>query len=361
MKRWVLNHILQWYRTGALAALLVVSLVCTSAAISGDGPTTVPPPAQQPATSPVAEPTDGGSDTTPMDIGKTVDETHAELEQNILEQAIRLDNFFGNVKTENQQKTEYQLRWRNSIRVDQGGGISLGTTLRASVQLSKINKRLHLVLTGEDEPGPFSSTLPEDPGSPGFDRNTQSVRVVNTELRYGLIHTKSLDTFLGAGFRFVIPPEAFVRGRSQYTYKISDVSLLRCGETLFIKNLGILGETTEIDLEHLLNKKTLLRWATTGTFSDEIKGMEWGTELSLIRELSPRDGITFTGGVYGTTGIDEVTNYRILARYRRNFLRSWLFYELEPEISWPRNNDGSVPTNFAVTFRIEVVFQGKEK
>lgn len=348
-------------RVGALPVLLTVLLVCGRTVHAGDGPSADQPLQSQPSPSAVAEPTDNTPDTTPTDIGKTVDETHAELERGILEQVVRLDNFFGNVKTENQQKTEYQLRWRNSIRVEQGGRISLGTTVRANVQLSKINERLHLVLTGEDEPGPFSSTLPQDPGSPGFDRNTQSVRVVNTELRYGLIQTPSLNMFLGAGFRFVLPPEAFVRARSQYTYKFSDVSLLRCGETLFVKNLGILGETTEIDLERTLNPKTLLRWSNTGTFSDEIKGLEWGTELSLIRELSPRDGITFTGGVYGTSGIDEVTNYRVLARYRRNFLRSWLFYELEPEISWPRSIDGSFPTNYALTFRIEVVFQGKEK
>ena len=57
-----------------------------------------------------------------MDAGvplqSAADETHAELERNILEQVIRLDNFFGNVKIENRQKAGYQLRWRNSLRVE---------------------------------------------------------------------------------------------------------------------------------------------------------------------------------------------------------------------------------------------------
>lgn len=222
---------------------------------------------------------------------------------------------------------------------------------------------MNLVFAGVDEPEPFSSSLPEDPGSPGFDRSSQSsLRIANTELRYDLVKKPFLNIFLGAGVLFKIPPEAFVRSRLQYTYKISDVSLLRCDETLFVKNFDVVGETTEIDLERLLNQKTLLRWATTGTVSSEINGMEWGTELSLIRELSPRSGITFTGGVYGNTSIhDAVQNYRVLARYRRNFLRSWLFYELEPEMSWPMRADGSFPTNYALSFRIEVVFQGKEK
>ena len=53
-----------------------------------------------------------------------------------------------------------------------------------------------------------------------------------------------------------------------------------------------------------------------------------------------------------------ITNYRLLTRYRRNFLRSWLFYELVPEISWPRKGDDVFPTNYAMTFVLEVVFKG---
>jgi hypothetical protein len=315
-----------------------------------------------PAASPAVDPTSAEPGKKPNAISTTVDKTHEGFERNILEQVIRLDNFFGNVKTENQQKTEYQLRWRNSLRVEQGGQVKFGTTLRANVQLTRINERLHLVVFGENEPEPFSSSLPEDPGNPGFDRNSPSLRIVNTELRYDFIRTPLLGIFLGAGVRLIIPPESFVRSRFQYTYRISDVALLRCTETLFVKKFEGVGETSEIDLERLLNRKTLLRWSNTGTVSYDIKGMEWGSELSLIRELSPRSGITLAGGVYGTTRTNVVVeNYRMFARYRRNFLRSWLFYELEPEISWPRGADGSFPASLALTFRMEVVFQGKEK
>jgi len=347
----------------ALLAGIMILLACAGISIAGDGSTAVGPAVTVlPATTTAAEPADTDPANKRSEFGKTVDETHAVFERNILEQVVRLDNFFGNVNTEHLQKTEYHLRWRNSLRVDQDGGTKPGTSLWANIKLSRINERLRLVITGESEPEPFSSSLPQDPGNPGYDRNTQSMHVVNTELRYGLIQTPSLDIFLGAGVRLVLPPEAFMRGRLQYTHKISDVSLIRYNETLFVKNFDVFGETSEIDLERLLNQKTLLRWATTGTLSYEIKGMEWGSELSLIHELSPRSAITFTGGVYGNSAInDGVGSYRVLARYRQNFLRSWLFYELEPEVSWPRQADGRIPTNYALTLRLEVMFQGKEK
>lgn len=292
----------------------------------------------------------------------TFDVTHDKFEQDILERVIRIDNFFGNVNTGSEKKTGYLLRWRNSIRLDEGGKTSLGTSLWAHLRLSRVNERLRLVLSGEKDTDPLSSSLPQDPGTPGFDRNSPSMRVVNTELRYGLIDTQAMDLFLGAGVRLRIPMEAFLRARFQYTYKISDASQLRFAETLFIKNFDRPGETTEVYLERLMDKKTLVRWANSGTYSHEIKGMEWGSELSLIRELSPKSGITLTGGSYGNTSVyDGVGTYRTLARYRRNFLRPWLFYELEPEVAWQRRADGNFSSNAALTFRLEIMFQGKEK
>ncbi|MDA8431243.1 MAG: hypothetical protein M0T70_18475 [Geobacteraceae bacterium] len=348
---------LKWYQLFVTAAFLV--LLPNDGAISSaaDGTAVAAAVTATPDVPSVAKPTDAapGQPT-------AVDETHALFERDILNQVIRLDRFFGNEKSEDLLKAEYQLRWRNSLRLEQGGRIKVGTTVRANVKLSRINERLRLVVYGENEPEPFSSTLPADPGNPGFDRSSQSLRVVNTELRYGLIQTPSLDIFLGAGVRLILPPEAFVRSRLQYTYKISAKALFHFGETLFVKNEGILGETSEAGLELSINQKTLLRWSNSATISDEIKGLEWGTELSLIRELSPRSGVTLASGVYGNTSIaGAVNNYRVLARYRRNFLRKWLFYELEPQLSWPRRDDGSFPLNHALIFRLEIVFQGHEK
>jgi hypothetical protein len=289
-----------------------------------------------------------------------MDETHERLEHGILRQVIRLDQFFGKEKIEEDQKTEYKLRWGTSMRVDTKGRLLFGTTVRGSFLLSRISERLRLNISGGDEPQPSAPVLPEDPGNPGFDRIAQtSTRLVNTELRYGLYHTPTMDLFVGAGVRLIIPPEAFTRTRFQYVYHISDESLVQFGQTLFLKNTVGPGETTEVALERTLNPKTLLKWSNAATISYEISGVEWGTELSLTRVLSSKSAITFLGGVYGNTSIqDWVTNYRVLTRYRRNFLRSWLFYEVEPEMSWPREAAGFFPTIFAVTLRLEVAFQG---
>jgi hypothetical protein len=288
-----------------------------------------------------------------------VDESHARLERGILDRVIRFDNFFGSVKGDDVRYPDYLIRWVNSLRMEEGGNFKYRTSARASFVLPKIGKRLRLVVSGETEPEPFSAKLPEDPGNPGFDRTLANTRLVNTEIRYSLIHKPTVDMFLGTGVRIKSPLESFVRSRFQYSHRLGEVTLARFAETVFWKNTEGFGETTEIELSRQLGPKTLLRWGNAGTVTEEGPGVEWATELSLLRELSRRSAITIGGGLSGhTRPASQVDIYRVFTRYRRNFLRTWLFFELEPEVSWPRDLFGEYPLTYAFTFRIEVVFQG---
>ena len=294
-------------------------------------------------------------------LGRTADQTHDFLERGILQQVVRLDDFFGKANSQKELHTSYLLRWRNSLRLQDGGGVNLGSTLRASIDLSRINERLQLAISGEDKPDVFAPSLPEDPGNPGFDRTFRNSRIVNTELRYQLFRSEVTDLFLGAGVDLALPPQVFARARYQRVQKLDEFSLVRFAETLFAKTPNGVGETTEFTYERLLTPKTVLRWANSGTVSQEIGALEWGSDLSSLHELSSRSAVTVIGGVYGNTALpDWANNYRVLARYRRNFLRSWLFYELEPQLAWPRSVEGRFPTTYAFTVRLEVVFQGEQ-
>ncbi len=359
-------------RSGPLHCLIVLILVMplffssgsVEIAIAGEAPSTQPAPEVQPVSAAPAKSEAPIPAIIPIKedtakVKNNVDEVQDRIEQGILGQVVRLDNFFSDLKSGDERKSGYQLQVRNFARVEKGGKLNIGILLRASASFPKMGDSLRLYISGDNEPEPLAPKLPEDPGNPGFDRPAQPAKVFNTELRYRFFQTPSTNIFLGAGFTLVIPPEAFVRSRLQHTRHISDITLVRFGETLFANNIVTFGETTEITLERALTPKTLLQWTSAGTVTYKDPGMEWGTELSLIRELSSKSAVTLTGGIYGNTGIDDViSNYRLLARYRRNFLKSWLFYELVPELSWPRQADGLFPANYGMTFILEVMFKG---
>jgi hypothetical protein len=297
------------------------------------------------------------------DIGKSIADAHDQIEQNILDNVKRFDNFLGDVATETQRKPSYEIRLRSGLRLVEGENLKPEVTFRANIALPKTSKRLSLYISGEDQADSLSPALPEDPGNPGFDRTIRpSARIVNTEFRYSLFETVNHHLFLGAGVRVALPPEPFARSRYQFTHNFSKIFLIRIAETLFAKNDAGLGETTEVTLERLLGKDTLIRLANSATLSQEFHGLEWGSELSWIRALSTKSVITLTGGIYGNTAPSTIaTNYRLLARYRRNIFKEWLFYELEPEIIWPRDTDGAEAHRLALTFRLEIQFRNADK
>ena len=324
------------------------------------GPVTEPPP---PLPGPVTAPNPFGEPPKIgylQAIGQKMEAAHARLEENLLRQIIRFDDFFGRVRTTNLREVRYDFRLINSLRIDRGGSLKYGPGLRTSLTLSKISERLTLSLAGERTAEPTTSqSLPQDPGRPGYDRTVPTTHFANTELRYELVQKPELNLFLGAGVRIRLPLEAFVRSRFQYNHHLGQFSLFQFAETFFVKNSDFLGETTEITIDRAFGPNLLLRWASSGTASEEINGLEWGSELSMLKQLSPRRAITLTGGVYGNTAFaDMVQNYRLFAVYRQNFLRSWLFYEVQPEVSWPRSADGNLPAKLAITFRLEVAFRG---
>ena len=356
-----------FFRIPSIVLAVVLALAAAGAcpAVAQEGP---PVPASPEAAPHVGPPVPASPEPTPSEkfveekasgVMMAVDESHASIERGILDRVIRFDNFFGTVKGDEARHPDFLLRWVNSLRVEEGGRFKYRASGRASLVLPKISNRLRLVVSGETEPEPFSAKLPEDPGNPGFDRTLPNTRLANTEVRYSLIRKPSVDLFLGTGVRIKSPLETFARSRFQYSLRLGDVTLARFAETVFWKNIEGFGETTELELSRQLSRKTLLRWASAGTVTEEGLGVEWATELSLLRELSPRSAITFGGGLSGhTRPEDTVDIYRIFTRYRRNFLRTWLFFELEPEISWPRDPVGEYPLTYASTFRIEVVFLG---
>jgi hypothetical protein len=51
-----------------------------------------------------------------------------------------------------------------------------------------------------------------------------------------------------------------------------------------------------------------------------------------------------------------VERYRLSTRLRSNFLRDWLFLEVEPEYYWPRDALGEYHLFKAITFSLEMQF-----
>jgi len=286
-----------------------------------------------------------------------VDRSHTWVERGLFDTAVWFDRFFGDERMVVIERPEAYLRWKTELRWDEEEDYSFRSSVRASLALPRLKKRWRLVFTSESKGDP-NAVIPEDPGNPGLNP-ASTVRTSSTELIYDVFRTTHSVLDAGVGVQLKIPPNAFVRTRYQYVRPLALDTLGRLTVTAYWDAQKGFGESNQVDVERWLAPPTLLRWSNSFTIEENDYGWAWGTELSLLHKLSPISAITFSGGASGSTHPAWIAqNYRVLARYRRNVWRNWLFLEGEPEIHWPRMEDGSRKPLWSATLRAEIVFAG---
>ena len=331
-----------------LAAALLLFLA-TGSSPAADVPAGSAPAATDNAAVPVAPTVDNS----------WVDRTHSRVERDLFNTVVWFDRFFGDERMVVTERPVSLLRWKSELRWDEEEHYSFRSTVRASLRLPRLKDRWHLVFSTENRGDP-NAILPEDPGNPGLDIGSHG-RISSTELVYDIFRTQRSILDVGAGVRVKIPPDAFVRTRFQHARPVGFNTLGRFTATAYWDALDGFGESNQVDLERWLAPPTLLRWSNSFEIKEKTNGWTWGTELSLLHKLSPKSAITFAGGVSGSTRPAWIAqNYRVLARYRRNVWRKWLFLEGEPDIHWPRKEDGSRKPVWGATLRVEILFTGAE-
>lgn len=300
---------------------------------------------------------DNGAGAVPSADNNWVDRTHSLVERNLFDTVVWFDRFFGDDRVVVPDPLETYLRWMNELRWDEEERFSARSTIRASLRLPRLKKRWRLSISGETRGDPNAITS-EDPGNPGLNVGSR-IRSGSTELIYDILRTTRSTLDAGVGVRVKIPPDAFVRTRFQHARPITAKTLGRFTATAYWDARDGFGESNQVDLERWLALPTLLRWTNTIEIREKVSGWTWGTELSLLHKISLKSAVTLAAGALGATHPDwTAQNYRVLVRYRRNVLRKWLFLEGEPDIHWPKKEDGSRKAVWGATLRVEILFAG---
>ena len=292
-----------------------------------------------------------------------IDRSHAYIDQKINGVVAWFDGLFGVPHERDAVLANNRLEWSNELRAEKGENIKYRTSLRAHLALPKFEKKIKLVIVQENSEDAVVP-IPIEPGTPAVNTPTKanSLRAVNTELRYYAHDTKAGYVFLAAGTRFVWLPETFVRSRLLWRRTLADNTFISPSVTPFWQDHLGFGVSPQLDFGHRFPRNHVFLWANSATFFRNRPGFLWGTEVSLSRILSPVTAIAFAVGANGSTRASSVTdkfnmaanNYKVAFRYRRSVFRPWLFLELVPETNWRREEAGRREFIPAFTVRVEI-------
>ena len=293
-----------------------------------------------------------------------VDKSHSYVDRKINRLVAWFDGLFGHtVAGRDPAKAENRLEWSNELRAEKGKNLAYRSSIRAHVRLPKFQRMVKLVIIEENREEAIA-TVPSDPGTPVVNTPTKAntLRAVNTELRYYAHDTKAGYSFLAAGTRFVWPLETFVRGRFLWRHLFADNTFISPSVTPFWQDHIGFGVTPQLDFGRPFAHNYIFLWTNSATVFRKRDGFLWGTEVSLSRILSPVSAIAFAVGANGSTRVSVVAdrfnmganNYKAAVKYRRSIYKPWLFLELIPETNWRREETAGRGLFPAFTVRLEI-------
>ncbi len=252
------------------------------------------------------------------------------------------------------------MRIKGTYRLDQEEGDSYNTAINSSIRLPKTSNRLKLVLTvggAEDEQIVQADEDPIGQEIVEGDAGGES----SLALRWHVLRSRKSKVSIGGGARLEVPLVPFIRVRLRHTEPIGDRTQVRLVPIyLAVKEEGVT-RSVRLDLERLLGSRSLVRLSQSVKRKDDefpVVGYRWGTEFSWLNRLTKKRAFSVEVGQVGITRPSTITTtYRVGARFRAQFYRPWLYYEMEPEVYWPRDEiDGSYMRVYALSLRLEINF-----
>lgn len=281
------------------------------------------------------------------------DKSRDALTERLDNTAIWFDSFFGD------PRTELTSEAGTFIRLTLDGYLSSAqdesdyrTRFYGDVRLPRAREKWRLIVSGNEN---SDKDIDYEVGD-SFDRPTDdNDRSLDLGLRYMVKDEQRHGFDLNAGVKAHWPLDYYANARYRYTLPLSDISLFRLTETLYWENDDGFGLKSLADYEIFPNLDTMWRFSLYGDYGEETDGLEWRTQAAWMHRLNPKAAISIRAGVKGETEPEaDVKEGWLTYRYRRNFLRPWLYYEVEPGLSWLRKED--YDTDYTLALRLEIQF-----
>jgi len=282
-----------------------------------------------------------------------LDRTHSYLSRKLCEPAAWFDGFFGTDRAYEETPIGSFFRVRNSMIWDESENFGHEIRLSANISLPRVSDRVRLLISRDE-------SIEGDSSFDDIGRETDDDEQTRLGLRFLLSEAGRTQFDADATVKVNsggLNPRA--RGRMRHTRELTDTTLARWTQTVFWERDDGFGTISRADWEWLPNRLTLVRLTGRGTVSEASDGIDWRTGLIGFRQLNRRTAIRSELGAFGETSPDLLTEEVFVNfRFRRSFLRDWLFYELQPEHAWPIDDDtGKRRSDWRFIFTLEIQFE----
>ncbi|MCK0152518.1 hypothetical protein MWU49_02280 [Alcanivorax sp. S6407] len=268
-----------------------------------------------------------------------LDKTHNWMSKTVCGPSRWVDGFFVGPNDVYSDQPGTQVRVIGASRFQEHDGDNRELKVRARVELPNAQERLSLMFRNDDD---TSDELRND-----LDSRPEEVGENNTgyraALRWMVNMPERMDVDLDAGVRSELT--TFVRARYRYVKPIGNtLATFRFTEKVYWEDPDGFGANSLFEIDRPFTDRSTIRFASEWEKSEEFNELkrDWyfNQSASVYFRLGRQSGIGASVGFDGfTRPVSTIQTVRTSVRFRRNIWRPWFFYEVEPYVFWPREEN----------------------
>lgn len=276
-----------------------------------------------------------------------LDELHSNVSESFNDTASWLDDFFAdetfNVEQEATGRARIQLAWEPRSR----DLVEFETRIRVNWKLPNFKNHVDVVFSDYDE------ELERAPVKAAQNDVLANQNRFNLALRWILKNDAQSIWSHRVGVGRKLQP--FVRSRYAEVMALSEKNTIRMEFSSYYYAKDGFGTHLGLQYEHGLTETSFLRLDNNFYYRDETNDWLWQHGMYSMQQLNDEAALIYGLYLEGNSQPNyQITEYLVSSRWRKNALREWLFFEVEPFVLWRRSEDFSA--SYGVALRVEGFF-----
>lgn len=274
-----------------------------------------------------------------------LDTMHDNIAESVKESALWFDDFFALEDFEIRERANGEARIRLGWEPRSRDFSEFKPRFKLRVKLPNLKNRVDLVLSDYDDESPDDTLLTTR------DDTFRERHRVSLALRWQRTPGSGLSHRIGVGRRF----QAFAKSSYRNAQPITDKTTLRWETSAHLYSRDGLGADFSWQLGHKISQKSIFRFNNHFYFRDRSNDWLWQHSLQKLTQFSEHNALITGFYIEGLSRPNyRVEEYIVSTRWRKNALRSWLFYEVEPFVMWRRDEHFSA--SYGLALRVEGFF-----
>jgi hypothetical protein len=270
--------------------------------------------------------------------------------------AMRIDRLFGS-RYDERAYQQITGSVAPAVLWDEFGSYDMRFRFNINLPLPRMNERFN-AFVGRVDPEEYISERSQQSGAFRRQYGPRSTDETLLGLSYIEPRKQGIRFDAGTGIRLRSSPDPYVKGGIVYEKGSMEGLMFGWRETAFWQPSEGAGFTTRFDLDRYMEHSWLVRWTTSGTFSQQSNGLKGYSSLMALHGLSDRRAVAFAVGLDGETDADvPLRDYGMKVAYRQQISRDWLVMEIRTSLTWPREElTQSRPPSWGVGIGFEMLF-----